>query len=141
MTAAQDAAVLYFALHGTDAPLTCGHWVETVDDKPTIDARGRNLGRLKGSDKCDKPLAGLAHDDGTPLCEEHVRTEGGHPLDFDTVAELWMVKKTLESMQGRVNPRFPQSRLETFALKVAGIDPEPRSTPRTVEARIRGHER
>ena len=44
-------------------------------------------------------------------------------------------------MQGRVNPRFPQSHLEAFALKVAGIDPEPRSTPRTVEARIRGHER
>ncbi len=148
MTAAQDAAVLYFALHGTDAPLTCQHWIDTVDDKPTVDRNGKNLGRLKGSDQCGATLVGLAHDDGCPLCAEHVKSEGGHLLSEEVLAELWLIKRTLRA----VKAGYERTALETFALKVAGIDvaadterPPPDnsgvSRKRADEARVRGHRR
>ena len=169
MTAAQDAAVQYFALHGTDAPLTCQHWIDTVDDKPTVDRNGKNLGRLKGSDQCGATLVGLAHDDGCPLCAEHVKSEGGHLLSEEVLAELWVVKRTLKAIELTPELPGPRSNLETFALKVAGIDPtadterpppdnsgvpiqhsdwrDPparpfgRSRKHTDEARVRGHRR
>lgn len=100
MSAAKDAAILYFALHGTDAPLACKEW---------------NEGR-----KCTRPLAGCDPSDGTPLCVEHIERCQGHVFDEDTIAEIWIVKTTLDSMRGRTSP---QSSLETFALRVAGIEP------------------
>jgi hypothetical protein len=41
-------------------------------------------------------------------------------LDVDTLGELWIVKRTLESMRER---RTPQNNLERFACQVAGITP------------------
>jgi hypothetical protein len=123
VTTAQDAAVLYFALHGTDAPLTCMHY------EPGVPAT-----------KCGKTLAGLAHGDGAALCEEHLQTEEGHLLDLDTIAELWLVKRTLRAVKAGYKP----SALERFALKVAGIDPTSDTIPAPPskhddEAKIRGH--
>jgi hypothetical protein len=110
VTAMSDAAVLYFALHGTDAELVCSHVDEATDER------------------CDKPLAGVCHDDGYPLCEQHLREEGGHALDFDTIGELWLVRRTLESLGHTPKSTtrksiVARSNLETFALRVAGLDP------------------
>jgi hypothetical protein len=118
VTAAQDAAVLYFALHGTNAPLTCR----------------KDIGLPAF---CGKPLAGLAHDDGAPLCEEHLQSEEGHPLDLDTIAELWLVKRTLRAVKAGYKP----STLERFTLKVAGIDPDTTPSKHAEEVRVRGHVR
>ena len=129
MTAAQDAAVLYFALHGTDASLTCSHLNDEVDGEPL------------GSNRCGGTLAGICHDDGAPLCAAHVVSEGGRLLDEDTLAELWIVKRTVDSLSKNSRGRYypPQSNLEAFAMKVAGIDVTDNS--RVVEARIRGYAR
>ena len=157
MTAAQDAAVLYFALHGTDAPLTCQFLVEFYNGEKLVDVR------------CGKTLAGLDHGDGCPLCAEHVKSEGGHLLSEEVLAELWVVKRTLKAIELTPELPGPRSNLETFALKVAGIDPtadterpppdnsgvpiqhsdwrDPparpfgRSRKHTDEARVRGHRR
>jgi hypothetical protein len=134
VTAAQDAAVLYFALHGTDAPLTCGHIVDETVDYTSQAA------------KCGKTLAGICHDDGAPLCAEHTRTEGGRLLDEDTLAELWIVKRTVDGLSKTPSGSYypPQSNLEEFAIKVAGIDPKAvtlRAPPKSEEARIRGRVR
>lgn len=103
MTTAQDAAVLYFALHGTDAPLTCWH---------LPDNHGPNW-----DTPCGKTMAGIDHADGFPLCADHVKSEGGHKLSEDTLAELWLIKRTLGDLKENTTPL---SNLEAFALKVSG---------------------
>jgi hypothetical protein len=118
VTTAQDAAVLYFALHGTDAPLTCKHLspdsgVEISVFGPTPPA------------ECGATLVGLSHDDGAGLCAEHVKAENGHLLSEETLAELWLVKRTLRA----IKVGYPLSGLERFALKVADMLPTGEDDP------------
>lgn len=122
MTTAQDAAVLFFALHGTDAPLTCQYLqIAKEGDKVEIlpNCAGDKMTR------CGKTLAGLDHDDGCPLCADHVRSEGGHLLSEDTLAELWLIKRTLDGLKENSTP---MSNLEAFALKVSGHYSEEKAT-------------
>jgi hypothetical protein len=53
---AWDAAILYFAVNGTEAPLACRH----------VDEDGYCCGKM--------PIAGVSRDDGCPYCLKHVRT-------------------------------------------------------------------
>ena len=126
MTTAQDAAVLYFALHGTDAPLTCQFLYD--EPSPALVAKAKAENRLdllsKGPWRCGGTLAGLGHDDGCPLCEFHRESEGGHVLSEDTLAELWIIKRTLDSLKENATP---MSNLEAFALKVSGHYSEERA--------------
>jgi hypothetical protein len=72
MTAAEDAAVLYFAVNGTKAPLACRH----IGD---------------GDGPCGiSSIVGVSSDDGSPLCQAHVThpEEKGHPLSHDTLLEI-----------------------------------------------------
>ncbi len=134
MTTAQDAAVLYFALHGTDAPLTCRH---VFGDDGECDYPERDEDFIR----CGKTIAGLGISDGAPLCADHCRSEGGHLLSEDVLAELWVVKRTLDGLR---EDRTPLNNLEAFALKVSGHytrDTEPApppSTKREVELKLRG---
>lgn len=86
---AKDAAVLYLAIHGWGAALTCGH----VGGEASYDDGAC----------CGEPMVGVSDEDGAPLCALHVEhpEECGHRLSPESLEAIRALRADYHRKAGK----------------------------------------